>query len=62
MYRRGGPKKPSVVIATWEGYKNAGPLLVSTEHHGTADGKPFQLTFTDVAVKVAGSDNWMNAQ
>jgi hypothetical protein len=62
VYRRGGPKKPSVVIATWEGYKQAGPLLVATDHRGTADGKPLQLTFTDVAVKVAGSDSWMNAQ
>ena len=62
VYHRGGPKKPSVVVATWEGYKKAGPILVSTEHSGTADGKPLKLTFTDVAVKVNGSDNWMNAQ
>jgi len=50
------------VIATWAGYKKAGPLLVSTDHHGTADGKPLTLTFTDVAVKLAGSDTWVNAQ
>jgi hypothetical protein len=62
VYHRAGPKKPSVVIATWEGYKKAGPLLLSTEHSGTADGKPLRLTFTDVAVKVTGSENWMNAQ
>ncbi len=62
VYHRGGPKKPSVVNATWEGYKKAGPLLISTEHNGTADGQPLQLTFGDVAVKVAGSDNWINAQ
>jgi hypothetical protein len=62
VYHRGGPKKPSVVTATWEGYKKAGPLLISTEHNGTADGQPLQLTFGDVAVKVAGSDNWINAQ
>jgi hypothetical protein len=62
IYRRGGPKKPSVVIATWAGYKKAGPLLVSTDHRGTADGKPLQLTFSNVAVKVTGSENWMNAQ
>ena len=62
VYHRGGPKKPSVVIATWEGYKNAGPLLISTEHHGTADGAPLRLFFSDVAVKVTGSDTWMNAQ
>ena len=61
-YHRGGPKKPSVVIATWAGYKKAGPLLVSTDHRGTADGKPLVLTFSNVAVKLAGRDNWVNAQ
>ncbi len=61
-YDRGGPKKPSVVIATWTGYKMAGPLLVSTEHRGTADGKPFHLWFSNVAVKVAGSSSWMDAK
>jgi len=56
------PKLPNLVNAKWEGYKKAGPLLFSTEHHGTADGNPFELTFTDVAVKVKGSDNWIKAQ
>jgi hypothetical protein len=62
IYRRGGPKKPSVVIATWSGYKKAGPLLISTDHRGTADGKPLHLFFSDVAVKLTGSDTWVNAQ
>ena len=62
VYHRGGPKKPSLVTATWTGYKKAGPLLVSTEHRGTADGKPFHLWITDVAVKVGGSDKWIAAQ
>jgi hypothetical protein len=62
IYRRGGPKKPSVVITTWEGYKTAGPLLFSTLHRGTADGKPVRLSFTDVAVKLTGSENWISAQ
>jgi hypothetical protein len=62
VYHRGGPKKPSLVIASWQGYKKAGPLLVSTEHRGTADGKPLHLTHSGVAVKVAGSDKWMGAQ
>jgi hypothetical protein len=61
-YHRGGPKKPSLVIASWEGYKKAGPLVVSTEHRGTADGGPLHLFFSDVAVKLAGSDTWVNAQ
>ena len=56
------PGLPNLVNATWEGYKKAGPLLFSTEHHGTADGKPFQLSFTDVAVKLKGSKDWINAQ
>jgi hypothetical protein len=62
IYRRGGPKKPSIVIATWSGYKKAGPLLISTDHRGTADGKPLHLFFSDVAVKLTGSDTWVNAQ
>ncbi len=62
VYHRGGPVKPSTVIATWAGYKKAGPLLISTEHRGTADGKPAHIFFTDVAVKLSGSDKWINAQ
>jgi len=62
IYHRGGPKKPSNVTTTWAGYKKAGPLLVSTEHRGTADGKPAHIFFTNVAVKLAGSDTWMNAK
>jgi hypothetical protein len=62
FYHRGGPKKPSEVKATWAGYKKAGPLLISTEHRGTADGGAFHLAFTGVAVKLTGSDKWMDAQ
>jgi len=62
VYHRGGPKKPSNVTTTWAGYKKAGPLLVSTDHRGTADGKPARIFFTNVAVKLAASDKWMDAQ
>jgi len=62
VYHRGGPKKPSIVTTTWEAYKKAGPLLISTDHNGNADGNPVRIFITDVAVKVAGSDNWINAQ
>jgi len=62
IYHRGGPKKPGVVIATWGGYKKAGPLLFSTDHRGTADGKPLRISFSNVAVQLAGSGNWINAQ
>jgi hypothetical protein len=61
-YHRGGPKKPSVVIATWAGYKKAGPLLISTDRRGTADDKPLRIFFSDVSVKLVGSDTWVNAQ
>ncbi len=62
VYHRGGPKPPSLVTATWAGYKKAGPLLISTEHRGTADGKPLHIFITGVAVKLTGSDKWMPAQ
>jgi hypothetical protein len=61
QFDRGGSEKPSVVIASWVGYKKAGPLLISTEHRGTADGKPFHLFFSNVATKVGGSDKWVEA-
>ena len=64
-YHGGKPgvqKRPTLLLTTWEGYKKAGPLLISTEHRGTADGKPLRLFFSDVAVKVTGSDSWINAQ
>lgn len=61
VYHRGGPKKPSLVIVTWTGYKKAGPLLISTEHRGTADGKPFHLSFSNVAFRLADSNTWTPA-
>jgi len=62
VYHRGGPKKPSLVTATWTGYKKAGPILFSTEHRGTADGKPLHISLSDVSVKVTGSGKWMDAK
>ncbi len=62
VYHRGGAKPPSRVFATWTGYKKAGPILFSTEHRGMADGKPLHIWLSDVAVKVAGSDKWVNAE
>jgi hypothetical protein len=61
-FHHGGTAKPSVVLATWEGYKKAGPLLVSTQHRGKADGHPFTESLSNVAVKLAGSDAWMEAK
>ena len=62
VYHRGGTKPPSRVLVSWAGYKKAGPILFSTEHSGFADGKPFHLTLTNVAVKMSGSDQWIAAQ
>jgi hypothetical protein len=62
VYHRGGPLKPRVVIATWTGYQHAGPLLISTDRRGTADGEPVRVFFSNVAVKLMGSDTWVNAQ
>jgi hypothetical protein len=61
-YHRGGPKKPSLLSTTWAGYKKAGPLLVSTDHRGTADGAQCRVFFSNVAYKLAGSDKWTDAQ
>ena len=62
IFRRGGARKPSVVIATWTDYKRAGALLISTDHRGTADEKPLRISFSDVSVKMTGSENWIKAQ
>lgn len=63
VYHRGAPTPPpKLVMATYAEYKKAGPLLFATDHRGTIDGKPFRLYFTDISVKMTGSDNWINAQ
>ena len=62
VFRHGGAAKPSIVNATWTGYKKAGPLLISTEHRGTADGKPLHIFISGVAVKLAGSNTWVDAK
>jgi hypothetical protein len=64
VYHRGDPKSPvpGLLTVSWAGYKKAGPLLFSTEHRGTADGKPLHLFLSNVAVKLVGSDKWINAQ
>ena len=62
VFHHGGNSKPSLVKATWTGYKKAGPLLISTEHRGTADGKPLHIFISNVAVKLTGSDTWVDAK
>jgi hypothetical protein len=61
-YHRGAANPPHLVTAKYANYKKAGPLLISTDHPGVVDGKPFRITITDVSVKLAGSDSWINAQ
>jgi hypothetical protein len=55
------PGAPNLVEATWTGYKKAGPLLVSTEHPGVADGNNFRIFTANVAVKLKGSKGWIEA-
>jgi len=65
VYDGGGPgtqKRPSLLMATWDDYRKAGPLLISLDHRGTADGKPARVFLSNVSVKLTGSDSWMNAQ
>jgi hypothetical protein len=62
VFHRGGSKKPTVVVASWGDYKMAGPLLVSLDRRGTGDGNPLRVSFSDVSVKLVGSNTWVNAQ
>jgi hypothetical protein len=63
VFARAGAGAPKGYTGTWEGYEKAGPLLLSTDHEGTTDdGKSVRVFFSDVAVKVVGSDKWVNAQ
>jgi hypothetical protein len=58
----GAHSSVSVVNAKWLDYGKAGPIVVSLDHRGTGDGKPLRIFFTNVAVKLAGSDTWVNVQ
>ena len=60
-YHGGGPAKFEVV-ATWTDYKKAGPLLFSLDHRGTHNGDPLRVSFSNVAVKLVGSNTWMDAR
>jgi hypothetical protein len=60
-FKHGGAAKPSVFIGAWADQKKVGPLLISLDHPGTADGKPARVFFTNVAVKLAGSSTWIEA-
>jgi len=47
---------------SWKDYRKAGPLLVALNRLGTYKGKPLRIFFSDVAVKLVGSNSWENAQ
>ena len=53
---------PSVYLTTCTNYKKAGPLLIALDRPGSGDGKPLRIHFTNVAVKLAGSSTWLDAQ
>jgi hypothetical protein len=60
-YHNGGAPKPALTV-TWADYKMAGPVSIAEDHRGTAGGKPFRLFFSDVAVKLAGSNDFVAAK
>lgn len=60
-YHRGGDPKPAAVVSL-EDYRKAGPLLLPLNRPGTFMGKPVRIFFSDVSVKLAGSDTWVKAQ
>ena len=60
VYHRG--EKPRTVIAPWTDYKKAGPLLFSLDHQGKDGDKPLHVFFSNVSVKMTGSENWVGAQ
>jgi len=60
-YHRAGLPKNEVFV-TWTDYKKAGPLLFSLDHRGTRNGNPAHVFFSNVAVKLAGSDTWIDAR
>src|SRR5262245_23396698 len=60
-YHGGGAAKFEV-MATWKDYKKAGPLLLSLDHRGTHNGDPLRVSFSNVAIKLVGSNSWMDAQ
>lgn len=62
VFRHGGTAKPSLVVLTWADQKKAGPLLISLDKRGTADGNPLRVFYTDVAVRLVGSSTWLSAK
>jgi len=60
-FHRGGAEKPTLTV-TWAEYKMAGPILIAEDHRGTYTGKPIHISFTGVAVKLAGASDFVPAK
>jgi len=56
VYRKAGAPTPTRA-ATWENHARVGPLVLSLDRHGPGD--TFRVWFTDVAVKLKNSDEWI---
>ena len=59
IYRKGGSVEPTL-FATWQDYRKVGPLTLALDHRGP--NTDFRVRFSDVAVKLKGSDRWNEAQ
>jgi hypothetical protein len=59
IYRKGGASEPTRV-ATWQDHRQAGPITLALDHQGPDNA--FRVWFTDVAVKLKGSEGWIAAE
>jgi hypothetical protein len=59
VFRQGGQAEPSLAT-TWEDHRRVGPIVVPTRFR-SADGG-FELWFSDVSVKLIGSDRVLKAE
>ena len=71
---RGGPEALSIVpkvagrfdlFDAWANHvylEKAVPVLISTNHHETADGNPLRIFISRASVRMTGSENWISAQ
>jgi hypothetical protein len=59
IYRKGGSPTPTR-MSTWEDHRVFGPLMISMERRGPDER--FRVWFTDVAVRLVGSSQWIEAK
>lgn len=57
VYRKAGAATPTRAT-TWEDHAKAGPILLSLDHRGEGG---FRVWFTNVAVRLKGSNDWLPA-